>query len=801
MLLAKNDIIKTTNEKVRREVKREFTFDLLGRKLVVETGHLAQLANGSCLVRYGDTVVLSTATSSKEPRPGVDFFPLSVDYEEKMYALGKFPGGFMKREGRPSENAILTSRAIDRPLRPLFPKDLRNDVHVNNLVMSVDQDCEPELAAMIGSSIAVAISDIPWDGPTAAVALGLVDSKIVVNPDAKQREVSNMYVTLAGTEDKVCMIEAGANEVPDDVMLEAIQAGHKVISDICRFIKSIVAEIGLPKYTYTSSDVPADLLDDCRSLVLADLEQCVLTTDKTERDNAVDALTERIREHFADDEAKKALAAEIMYKLEKEVVRSYLYAEKRVDGRDFYTIRPLSCGVDLLPRAHGSAWFERGQTQVVTVCTLASLANSQTIDNLSTDTEKRYIHQYNFPGYSTGEAKASRSPGRREIGHGALAERALVAVLPSKEEFPYAIRNVSEVMSSNGSTSQGSVCASTLALMAAGVPIKRPVAGISCGLITAKDDISDYKVFMDIQGIEDFFGDMDFKVAGTTEGITAIQVDIKVKGLSLDIIRDAFAMTKRGRLQIINEVILPCIEAPRTSLSEWAPKIYQTEVPVDKIGEVVGKSGKTINRIISLTNSTIDIDESGHVYVSCLDEEKGLNAIKMIEGIVKEPVVGEVYEGTVTRLMNFGAFVEYLPGKEGLVHISKVALERIENIEAVLQVGDTVKVKIIEVDEQGRVNLSMRDCLPGVNSLPERTERRSNRPSFNERPNFRNRDNERNDRNDRYERSNNHNPRFNRESRSSRDTSYGEYRENRNIFNQFEAKPRKRKFDIDVDGE
>ena len=565
-------------------MKREFSFDLCGRKLIIETGHLAPLANGACLVRYGDTVVLSTATSSKEPRPGVDFFPLSVDYEEKMYAMGKFPGGFMKREGRPSENAILTSRAIDRPLRPLFPKDLRNDVHVNNLVMSVDQDNEPELAAMLGSSIAVAISDIPWDGPTAAVALGLVDGKVVINPDTRQREASDMYVTLAGTEDKVCMIEAGANEVPDDVMLDAISQGHKVISQICRFIKSIAAEIGLPKYTYTSSAVPQEVLDECRALVGEELKQCVLTTDKTERDNNVDALAQKIKEHYADREELAALSTEIMYNLEKEVVRSYLYNdEKRVDGRDFFTIRPLSCGIDLLPRVHGSAWFQRGQTQVVTVCTLASLANAQAVDNLSTETEKRYIHQYNFPGYSTGEAKASRSPGRREIGHGALAERALLAVLPSKEEFPYAIRNVSEVTSSNGSTSQGSVCASTLALMAAGVPISRPVAGISCGLITAKDNIDDYKVFMDIQGIEDFFGDMDFKVAGTTEGITAIQVDIKVKGLTLDIIRDAFAMTRKGRLQIINDVILPCIPAPRTELSPWAPKIFQTEIPADKI--------------------------------------------------------------------------------------------------------------------------------------------------------------------------------------------------------------------------
>lgn len=765
-------------------MKREFPFDLCGRKLIIETGHLAPLANGACLVRYGDTVVLSTATSSKEPRPGVDFFPLSVDYEEKMYAMGKFPGGFMKREGRPSENAILTSRAIDRPLRPLFPKDLRNDVHVNNLVMSVDQDNEPELAAMLGSSIAVAISDIPWDGPTAAVALGLVDGKVVINPDTRQREASDMYVTLAGTEDKVCMIEAGANEVPDDVMLDAISQGHKVISQICRFIKSIAAEIGLPKYTYTSSAVPQEVLDECRALVGEELKQCVLTTDKTERDNNVDALAQKIKEHYADREELAALSTEIMYNLEKEVVRSYLYNdEKRVDGRDFFTIRPLSCGIDLLPRVHGSAWFQRGQTQVVTVCTLASLANAQAVDNLSTETEKRYIHQYNFPGYSTGEAKASRSPGRREIGHGALAERALLAVLPSKEEFPYAIRNVSEVTSSNGSTSQGSVCASTLALMAAGVPISRPVAGISCGLITAKDNIDDYKVFMDIQGIEDFFGDMDFKVAGTTEGITAIQVDIKVKGLTLDIIRDAFAMTRKGRLQIINDVILPCIPAPRTELSPWAPKIFQTEIPADKIGEVVGKSGKTINRIISLTNSTIDIDEEGHVYVSCIDSEMGKKAIKIIEGIVREPEVGETYEGTVTRLMSFGAFVEYLPGKEGMVHISKVAPERVENIEDVLHVGDSVKVKIIEVDDQGRVNLSIKDCLPGATASPLRTERRGRSDRFerNSERSF-----ERNSGN--YEKNN---------YRKSNSSAYAQHKENHTSFNQFEAKPRKRKFDRD----
>ena len=473
-----------------------------------------------------------------------------------------------------------------------------------------------------------------------------------------------------------------------------------------------------------------------------------------------------------------------MYNLEKEVVRSYLYNdEKRVDGRDFFTIRPLSCGIDLLPRVHGSAWFQRGQTQVVTVCTLASLANAQAVDNLSTETEKRYIHQYNFPGYSTGEAKASRSPGRREIGHGALAERALLAVLPSKEEFPYAIRNVSEVTSSNGSTSQGSVCASTLALMAAGVPISRPVAGISCGLITAKDNIDDYKVFMDIQGIEDFFGDMDFKVAGTTEGITAIQVDIKVKGLTLDIIRDAFAMTRKGRLQIINDVILPCIPAPRTELSPWAPKIFQTEIPADKIGEVVGKSGKTINRIISLTNSTIDIDEEGHVYVSCIDSEMGKKAIKIIEGIVREPEVGETYEGTVTRLMSFGAFVEYLPGKEGMVHISKVAPERVENIEDVLHVGDSVKVKIIEVDDQGRVNLSIKDCLPGATASPLRTERRGRSDRFerNSERSF-----ERNSGN--YEKNN---------YRKSNSSAYAQHKENHTSFNQFEAKPRKRKFDRD----
>ncbi len=708
-------------------MKKTFTTDLAGRPFTVETGELAQFANGSCLIRYGETVILSTATSSTEPRPGIDFFPLSVDYEEKMYSVGKFPGGFIKREGRPTEKAILTSRAIDRPMRPLFPKDLRNDVSINNLVMSVDQDCPPDIAAMIGSSIAVSISDIPWNGPTCSVSLGLIDGKVIINPTEEQRVQSQMEVTLAGTEEKICMIEAGANEIPDEVMFDAIVEGHKVIQEMCRFIKGIVAEIGKEKYSYTSTAVNSELQAAVNDFAYEKVRAGVLSADKALRDaniaqikNETKTYIESVNPEWVDG------VGEAMYMLEKKVVREYLKNEhKRVDGRGLGEIRALSCDAGLLPRVHGSGLFQRGQTQVLTTCTLQPLSKVQILDGLDNDESKRYIHHYNFPGYSTGEAKPNRSPGRREIGHGALAERSLVPVLPSTEDFPYAIRTVSEIMMSNGSTSQGSVCASTLALMDAAVPLKRPVAGISSGLITNPEDDSDYLVFMDIQGIEDFYGDMDFKVAGTTEGITSIQVDIKVDGLSYDIIRDAFAITKEGRLQIINDVILKRMPEPKKELSAYAPKILQTQIPVDKIREVIGQGGKVINKIIDETGAQIDIEEDGHVYVSSVDAKGGERALAIIRGIVTDPEPGQIYEGRVTRLMNFGAFVEILPGKEGLVHISKMAWERVEKVEDVVNVGDQVTVKVSEIDDQGRINLSMRDCLPKPEGYvePERTER------------------------------------------------------------------------------
>ena len=710
---------------------RVFETELAGRPLRVETGRLAQLANGSCLVRYGETVILSTATSSKTPRPGIDFFPLSVDYEEKMYSVGKIPGGFIKREGRPSEKAILTSRAIDRPMRPLFPKDLRNDVCINNLVLSVDQDCAPDITAMIGSSIAVAISDIPWNGPTCSLALGYVDGQLVINPNEEERQRSEMDVTLAGTEEKVCMIEAGANEIPDDVMLDCIIKGHAAIQEVCRFIKSIVRAVGKPKYSYESAALPADLQDAVNVRAAERMKTVTLEADKIARDAAVYQLVQDTAAAIAADCPEHpewpALVPAAVDILQKKTVRHYLFDEsRRVDGRGMDEIRPLSAEVGLLPRVHGSALFQRGFTQVMTSCTLAPLSKVQILDGLDSNEEhKRYMHHYNFPGYSTGEAKPNRSPGRREIGHGALAERSLLPVLPSIEDFPYAIRNVSEVMMSNGSTSQASVCASTLALMDAGVPIKRPVAGISCGLICNPENHDDYKVFMDIQGIEDFFGDMDFKVAGTTEGITAIQVDIKVDGLSYDIIRDAFAMTRKGRMQILDEVIRPCLLAPRQELSAYAPKIIQTVVPVDKIRAVIGQGGKVINRIIDETGAQIDIEDDGHVYISAVDAEAGEKALAIVNGIVHDPEPGQVFEGEVTRLMNFGAFVEYLPGKEGLVHISKLAWERVDQVEDVVQVGDHVRVMVSEIDDQGRVNLSMRDCMekPEGYEEPEEDER------------------------------------------------------------------------------
>ena len=690
---------------------KTFTTKLAGRDLTIETGKMAQLANGSVLVRYGETTVLSTVTASKAPRDGIDFFPLSVDYEEKLYSVGKIPGGFTKREGKPSEKAILTSRVIDRPIRPLFPKDLRNDVVVVNTVLSVDQDNSPEIAAMIGTSTAIAISDIPWYGPIGGVVLGLVDGQVVINPNAAEREKSDMYVTLAGTLDKVCMIEAGANEVPEDVMLNAIIEGHKTIKEICTFINGIVKEIGKPKFEYVSCDVPEEMFEEIKAMAYEEMRQAVLAVDKTERDAKVEALTQKVHEALDEKYPEQAaLINDAMYKLEKKVVRHYLLKEhKRVDGRGMEEIRPLSAEIDVIPRVHGCGLFKRGQTQVMTIATLAPISEAQKLDGIDEEVSKRYMHQYNFPSYSVGEAKSSRGPGRREIGHGALAERSLVPVLPSEEEFPYSMRLVSEVLMSNGSTSQGSVCGSTLALMAAGVPIKKPVAGISSGLVTNEEDENDFVTFMDIQGIEDFFGDMDFKVAGTDAGITAIQVDIKVKGLSYEVIRQAFELTRKGRMQILNEVILPCIPAPRPEVSQYAPKMFTMKIEIDKIREVIGTGGKVINKIIADTGVKMDIMEDGTIYIATSDKSAAEKAMKIIEGIVGDPEVGAVYEGKVTKLMTFGAFVEFLPGKEGLVHISKMANKRVEKVEDVVSEGDIVKVKLIEIDKQGRLNLSMKD--------------------------------------------------------------------------------------------
>ena len=693
-------------------MEKTFQMTLAGRPLIVETGKLAQFANGSCLIRYGETVILSSATASLSPRDGIDFFPLSIDYEEKQYAVGKIPGGYIKREARPSEKAILTSRVIDRQIRPLFPHDLRNDVVVNNLVMSVDQDCSPEIAAMIGTSIAIATSDIPWNGPTGGIVLGLIGDEVVINPTEEQRSASRMYVTLAGTKKKICMVEAGANEVEDETMLAAIEIGHKTIQEIVDFIAGIAADIGKPKFTYKSSAVPEEIFAYIKAFGWDDMRLAVLSDDKSVRDSQVAVLTEKVKAYLTEtNESYLPYVGEAIYKLEKKVVRDYLFREHvRVDGRPLDQIRPLSCDVGILPRVHGTGLFQRGQTQVLTAVTLAPLSKSQTLDGIDNEVSKRYMHQYNFPGYSVGEAKSSRSPGRREIGHGALAERSLIPVLPSEEEFPYAIRAVSEILMSNGSTSQGSVCASTLALMDAGVPIKRPVAGISSGLIVNEDDENDFLVFMDIQGIEDFFGDMDFKVAGTELGITSIQVDIKVDGLSIEIIRQAFEMTRKGRLQIINEVLLPCLSAPRKEMSKYAPRIIQTQVPIDKIREVIGSGGKVINKIIADTGAQIDINDDGRIFISTPDAEKAQRALAIIKGIVNDPEPGQIFDGTVTRLMAFGAFIEFLPGKEGLCHISKMAWKRVDKVEDVVKEGDKVKVKVLEVDSQGRINLSIRDA-------------------------------------------------------------------------------------------
>lgn len=688
--------------------------ELAGRKLTLETGKMAGLANASILARYGETEVLCNVTASAKPREGVDFFPLSVDYEEKMYSVGRIPGSFQRREGRASEKAILTSRCIDRPIRPLFPKDLRNDCSVVATVMSVDPDCSPEITAMIGVSAAIAISDIPWDGPISGVNVGLVDGQIVINPGLEDRAKSDLVLTVASTADLIAMIEAGGNEISDDQMFDAIMAGHEENKKIVKFIQGIVDEIGKPKFAYESSDPDPEILAQIEDFCIEDVKKALDTDDKNVRDEALlpiyDAVHEKFDELFEGNEGK---IDEIMYLVQKHVVRAWLKDEhKRVDGRGIDEIRPLNAEIDLLSRVHGSGLFTRGQTQVLSVATLGPMNDAQILDGLDEQTEKRYIHHYNFPSYSVGETKPSRGPGRREIGHGALAEKALVPVLPSVDEFPYAIRVVSEVLSSNGSTSQGSICGSTLALMAAGVPIKAPVAGISCGLITGDEGVyGDFMTMVDIQGLEDFYGDMDFKVAGTKKGITAIQMDLKVHGLTPEIIKEAFAKTHKARNYILDEIMLPVISEPRKELSKYAPKMYTLQIDPDKIGDVIGKGGKVIQEIQAEYEVKINIEEDGRVFISGVDAEKCEGAVGVVKLIATDPEVGAFYNGVVTRIMNFGAFVEIAPGKEGLVHISRLDVKRTEKVEDVVNVGDSIIVKCIEIDDQGRINLSRRDAL------------------------------------------------------------------------------------------
>ena len=691
---------------------------LAGRPLKLETGMMAQLANAAVMASYGETKVLCTVTASAKPREGVDFFPLSVDYEEKMYSVGRLPGSFTRREGRASDKAILASRCIDRPIRPLFPKDMRNDCSVVATVMSVDPDCSPEIAAAIGVSAAIAISDVPWAGPISSVNVGLVDGEIIINPDLEQRAKSDLNLTVSSTEDLVAMIEAGANEISDKLMFDCIMAGHEANKEIVKFINGIVAEIGKPKFEFESNDPDPEIFKEIEDFCIEDVKKALDTDDKTVRDAALlpiyNAVHEKFDEKFEGCEGK---IEEIMYLVQKHVVRDWLKNEKkRVDGRGIDEIRPLNAQVDLLPRVHGSGMFTRGQTQVLSIATLAPISEAQKLDGLDEEISKRYIHHYNFPSYSVGETKPSRGPGRREIGHGALAEKALVPVIPSIDDFPYAIRVVSEVLSSNGSTSQGSICGSTLALMAAGVPIKAPVAGISCGLITGDDGVyGDFMTMVDIQGLEDFYGDMDFKVAGTHKGITAIQMDLKVHGLTPEIIKEAFAKTHKARDYILDEIMLKCIPEPRAELSKYAPKMLSTQISPDKIGDVIGKQGKVIQSIQEQCDCTINIEEDGHVYVSGLDIEKAKQAISIVELIANDPEIGGIYSGKVTRLMTFGAFVEIAPGKEGLVHISKLDVKRVEKVEDVVNVGDQVIVKVTEIDDQGRINLSRRDALVEVN--------------------------------------------------------------------------------------
>ncbi|MBP3708494.1 MAG: polyribonucleotide nucleotidyltransferase [Clostridia bacterium] len=695
--------------------------ELAGRKLTIESGKIAELANGSVVVRYGETVVMVNVTAAREAAEGVDFFPLSVDYEEKLYAVGKIPGSFTKREGKPADKAILTSRAIDRPIRPLFPKDFRNSTCVVATVLAVDPDCSPEVCAMIGASAALSISDIPFGGPTAAVDVGYVDGQIVINPTLAQREVSKLRLTVAGTADKIAMIEAGADEIPNQTMLEAIKTAHVEIKKLCNFISEIKAEIGKPKFEYTPFITDPVIYEEVKANFKDRMYVEIQHPDKRDVDSAVSKITEDITNYYIEkvgEEAAKELKtaiADSVHDLEKECVREMILKEhKRVDGRALDQIRPLSCEVGVLPRVHGSAIFTRGQTQVMSIATLGMKSEEQELDGLDEVTAKRYMHQYNFPSYSVGEARPSRGPGRREVGHGALAEKALVPVLPSVEEFPYAIRVVSEVLSSNGSTSQASICGSTLALMDAGVPIKKPVAGISTGLVTDKEDPSKYVMLTDIQGIEDFFGDMDFKVGGTRDGITAIQVDIKVDGLSYEIIEEAFNRTEKARIHILDDIMAPQIDKPRAEISKYAPKILSTKISVDKIKDVIGSGGKVINKIIEETGVKIDIEEDGQVFVYSSDIKGAESAMKMIKDIAREIVAGEIYEGVVSRIMPFGAFID-LGGKEGLLHISKISSKRVEKVEDVLSIGDEVRVKVSEIDSQGRVNLTMKDLESTAN--------------------------------------------------------------------------------------
>ena len=690
---------------------KSYSMELAGRTLTVDINRVAKQANGAALMHYGDTTVLSTATASKEPREGIDFFPLSVEYEEKMYAVGKIPGGFNKREGKASEHAILTSRVIDRPMRPLFPKDYRNDVTLVNMVMSVNPECNPEIPAMLGSSIATCISDIPFDGPCATTQVGLINGEYIINPTMAQKDVSDLQLTVASTREKVIMIEAGAKEVPEDKMIEAIYKAHEVNQEIIKFIDKIVEECGKPKHSYESCAVPEELFAAIKEIVPpAEMEVAVFSDDKQTREENIRQVTEKLKEAFADKEEWLAVLGEAVYQYQKKTVRKMILKDhKRPDGRAITQIRPLAAETDIIPRVHGSAMFTRGQTQICTITTLAPLAEAQKLDGLDEfETSKRYMHHYNFPSYSVGETKPSRGPGRREIGHGALAERALVPVLPSEEEFPYAIRTVSETFESNGSTSQASICASTMSLMAAGVPIKKPVAGISCGLVTGDTD-DDYIVLTDIQGLEDFFGDMDFKVAGTHDGITAIQMDIKIHGLTRPIVEEAIRRTKEAREYILTEVMEKCIAAPRTSVGEYAPKIIQIQIDPQKIGDVVGQRGKTINTIIERTGVKIDITDEGAVSICGVDQKSMDEAANMVKIIATDFEAGQIFTGKVVSIKEFGAFVEFAPGKEGMVHISKICKERINRVEDVLTLGDKVKVVCLGKDKMGRISFSMKD--------------------------------------------------------------------------------------------